>query len=57
MHVFKHPKFYEEYRKRAKREQALERKRASERASREGGPTSREQVSDQASDEEASKQR
>ena len=28
MHVFKHPKFYEEFRKRAKREQAL--KRASE---------------------------
>jgi len=36
MHVFKHPKFYEEYRKRAKREQALERKRASERAGRVG---------------------
>ena len=62
MHVFKHPKFYEEYRKRAKREQALERKRASERASRRvGGPASSEQgseqASDQASDEEASKQR
>ena len=28
MHVFKHPKFYEEYRRRAKREQA--RKRAEE---------------------------
>ena len=25
MHVFKHPKFYEEYRQRAKREQALKR--------------------------------
>jgi len=40
MHVFKHPKFYEEYRRRAKREQALERaseqghKAASERASK-----------------------
>tara|TARA_R110001632_G_scaffold69718_1_gene162813 strand:- start:403 stop:666 length:264 start_codon:yes stop_codon:yes gene_type:complete len=32
MLVFKHPKFYEEIRKRAKREQALERKRASEQA-------------------------
>jgi hypothetical protein len=29
MHVFKHPNFYKEYRRRAKREQALE--RASER--------------------------
>ena len=49
-------------RRRAKREQELERKRASERASRrEGGPTSHEQgserASDQASDEDASKQR
>ena len=42
MHVFKHPKYYEEYRRRAKRQQALERaseqghtsKRASELASR-----------------------
>ena len=62
MLVFKHPKFYEEIRKRAKREQALERKRASERASRrEGGPASNEpaseQASTQASDEDASKQR
>ena len=61
MLVFKHPKFYEEIRKRAKREQELERKRASERARRVGGPTSHEQgseqASDQASDEDASKQR
>jgi len=42
MHVFKHPKFYEEYRRRAKREQELERKRASERE-RAGGPTSNKQ--------------
>ena len=42
MLVFKHPKYYEEMRRRAKREQELERKRASERASQEevgeGGP-------------------
>ena len=62
MLVFKHPKYYEEMRRRAKREQELERKRASERASRrEGGPASNEpaseQASDQASDEDASKQR
>ena len=62
MLVFKHPKYYEEMRRRAKREQELERKRASERASRrEGGPASHEQgseqASDQASDEDASKQR
>ena len=50
MLVFKHPKYYEEIRKRAKREQELERKRASERASRrEGGPTSHEQGSERAS--------
>ena len=34
MLVFKHPKYYEEMRRRAKREQELERKRASERASK-----------------------
>ena len=49
MLVFKHPKFYEEIRKRAKREQELERKRASERARRGGGPTSHEQGSERAS--------
>ena len=49
MLVFKHPKFYEEIRKRAKREQELERKRASERARRVGGPTSHEQGSERAS--------
>ena len=49
MLVFKHPKYYEEMRRRAKREQALERKRASERASRrEGGPASNEPASEQA---------
>ena len=73
MLVFKHPKYYQEMRKRAKKEQAD--KRASERAVQEtvphndieeanrrvGGPTSNEpgseQASDQASDEDASKQR
>ena len=49
MLVFKHPKFYEEIRKRAKREQALERKRASEQA---GGwahePRAGERASEQA---------
>ena len=49
MLVFKHPKFYEEIRKKAKRERELERKRASERASRrEGGPASHEQGSERA---------
>ena len=65
MKVFRHPKYYEEMRKRAKREQALERKRASERALQEtvphndieeanrraGGPTSNEPASEQASDQ------
>ena len=66
MHVFKHPKFYEELRKKRKqflREQAD--KRASEQALQEtvphndieeanrgaGGPTSHEQGSEQASDQ------
>ena len=60
MLVFKHPKYYEEMRRRAKLGQ--ERERASKQArEREGGPTSNEpaseQASDQASDEDASKQR
>jgi len=38
MLVFKHPKYYEEMRRRAKREQELERKRASERAGGRVGP-------------------
>ncbi len=66
MHVFKHPKFYDELRKKRKqflREQAD--KQASERALQEtvphndieeanrraGGPTSHEQGSEQASDQ------
>ena len=52
MKVFKHPKFYAELRKVRKqflREQAD--KRASEQARRVGGPTSREQGSEQASEE------
>jgi hypothetical protein len=72
MHVFKHPKYYDELRKKRKKFQKEQAdKQASERAIQEtvphndieeanrrvGGPTSREQVSDQASDEEASKQR
>ena len=59
MKVFRHPKYYEELRKIRKkflREQAN--KQESERASRrEGGPASSEPESDQASDEDASKQR
>ena len=58
MLVFKHPKYYEELRKIRKqflKEQAD--KRASEQARRVGGPTSNEPGSDQASDEDASKQR
>ena len=62
MLVFKHPKFYEEMRRRAKRAQALERKRASERAGGRAGPKdsssqANEPTSAQASEEEASKQR
>ncbi len=62
MHVFRHPKFYDELRKKRKKFQKEQAdKRASERARRVGGPTSNEpaseQASDQASDEEASKQR
>ena len=62
MLVFRHPKYYEEMRKRAKKFQKEQAdKRASEQARRVGGPTSNEpgseQASDQASDEDASKQR
>ena len=76
MLVFKHPKYYQEMRKRAKKFQKEEaNKRASEQAIQEtvphndieeanrrvGGPTSNEpgseRASDQASDEDASKQR
>jgi len=63
MHVFKHPKYYDDLRKKRKKFQKEQvDKQASERASRgAGGPTSHEQgseqASDQASDEDASKQR
>ena len=63
MHVFRHPKFYDELRKKRKKFQKEQAdKQASEQASRRvGGPTSHEQeseqASDQASDEDASKQR
>ena len=76
MHVFRHPKFYDELRKKRKKFQKEQAdKQASEQAIQEtvphndieeasrgaGGPTSRKQVSerasDQASDEDASKQR
>ena len=76
MLVFRHPKYYEEMRRRAKKFQKEQAdKQASERAIQEtvphndieeanrrvGGPTSygqgSEQASDQASDEDASKQR
>ena len=46
MHVFKHPKFYEELRKKRKK---FQKEQADKQAS--------EQASDQASDEDASKQR
>ena len=59
MHVFKHPKFYEEYRRRAKREQA--RKRASEQADKpsssqagEGGRVGPKATSSQATSDQAS---
>ena len=63
--MWHHPKYYKEMerkRKQLEKEHELASGQAnkleSERASRRvGGPTSREQVSDQASDEEASKQR
>jgi len=48
MLVFKHPKYYEEIRKRAKREQELERKRASERA---GGWAHEQQAGQRASEQ------
>jgi hypothetical protein len=46
MHVFKHPKYYDELRKKRKK---FQKEQADKRAS--------EQASDQASDEDASKQR
>ena len=57
MKVFRHPKYYEEMRKRAKKFQKEQAdKRASEQARRVGGPTSREQGSEQTSGDQASEE-
>ena len=48
MKVFRHPKYYEEMRKRAKKFQKEQAdKRASEQARRVGGPTSNEPASEE----------
>jgi len=51
MHVFKHPKFYEEYRRRAKREQARKR---SEEGGRVGPKATSSQADKPASDQASS---
>jgi len=45
MHVFKHPKFYEEYRKRAKEAQRIAKQQASSKAS-----STKQQASEASSD-------